>query len=258
VQWSEFIWFIPTAVQAVMLQSTAPLWAEGRFNELTAMLSRLLRYVALGTAFLLTVVVIFANQILEIYYGPEFREASLALRILAPGVFSFSLARVMWPVIQARGKVLTLVAVMAVVVLVNLCLNWFLIPTWGAVGAAMASSVSYGSVIFAYLWVLHRDGIQPLNSLAGSRLLILCLVSGGVAAPIAMFIPSSLVALIMGSLVVAGIYGLGIIRLGLIQVSEIQHIINSLPGPLHKHSVNMFGVLQPMLLRLEVSAPGKL
>ncbi|HXV99087.1 MAG TPA: oligosaccharide flippase family protein, partial [Anaerolineae bacterium] len=29
VQWSEFVWFIPMAVQAIMLQSTAPWWAGG-------------------------------------------------------------------------------------------------------------------------------------------------------------------------------------------------------------------------------------
>jgi hypothetical protein len=62
----------------------------------------------------------------------------------------------------------------------------------------------------------------------------------------------------MGSLVVAGIYGLGIIWLGLVKVGEIQQIIDSLPGPLHKHSLGLFGALQPMLLRIEVSAPGKL
>jgi hypothetical protein len=73
-----------------------------------------------------------------------------------------------------------------------------------------------------------------------------------------MFTPSPLMALVLGGLVVAGIYGLGIIRLGLIKVSEIQQIIDSLPDPLHKHSLGLFGVLQPMLLRIEVSLPGKL
>ncbi|MFO0766982.1 MAG: hypothetical protein U0231_09360 [Nitrospiraceae bacterium] len=45
VQWSEFVWFVPIAIEGVMLQSTARLRAENRLDELSRLVSRLMRYV---------------------------------------------------------------------------------------------------------------------------------------------------------------------------------------------------------------------
>jgi O-antigen/teichoic acid export membrane protein len=252
VQWSESAWFIPMAVQEVMLQSTSRLWAEKRVSEITDLLSRLLRYVALGTAFLLTVVFVFADRILGIYFGAEFVDACLALRILIPGVFGFSLARVMWPVMQARGNVLALVVAIAAAVTANLTLNWYLIPKWGRVGAAVATSLSYGSVVFAYVWIIQSWGVRPFKGLHGGRFLLLCIVTMAVSAPATVFIPSALAAIVVGSLVAACVYGVGALWLGLVGVVEIRHIIESLPGPLRSSCAKVFTILKPMLVRVEI------
>ena len=103
VQWSQFVWFIPIAVEGVMLQSTARLWAERRVGDVSSLVSRLLRYVMLGTAFLLLIVFALGDQIVILYFGPQFAEAALALRLLVPGAFCYAMARVLWPVIQAGG-----------------------------------------------------------------------------------------------------------------------------------------------------------
>lgn len=257
VQWSEFVWVVPLAVQSVMLQSTSQLWAENRIGEITALLSRLLRYVALGTAFLLIVVFVFADQILLLYFGPDFVEASLALRLLAPGVFSFSLARIMWPVIHARGNVVSLVLVTLTATLANLALNWFIIPPWGAVGAAIASSIAYGSVIFVYAWMIHRCGVRPFEGLDGVRLLLLCLLTGMLLALISTLIQSALVAVMIGVLAAAVIYGVGILWFGLIRVSEIQEIVDSLPGLLRSPVIWVFQDLKPVLVLIETGLPRK-
>ena len=79
VQWSQFVWVVPMAVEAVMLQAMAPLWRANQITQITAMLSRWLRYTTLVTAFFLLFVFVFADQVLQIYFGPDFGEASLML-----------------------------------------------------------------------------------------------------------------------------------------------------------------------------------
>ena len=103
VQWSQFVWFIPIAVEGVMLQATARFWAEQRVGDVTNLVSRLLRYVMLGTACLLLIVFVLGDRIVTVYFGPQFAEAALALRLLVPGAFCYAMARVLWPVIQAGG-----------------------------------------------------------------------------------------------------------------------------------------------------------
>jgi O-antigen/teichoic acid export membrane protein len=258
VRWAEFVFFVPIAVQGVMLQATSQQWAERRTVEITALLSRVLRYVALGTAFPLVVVFGLAEEILWLYFGPDFIGASLALRILVPGVFSLSLARVMWPVIQACGCVIWLVAVMAMATAANLGLNWWLIPHWGAVGAATSSCVSYGSVVFGNKWILRDYGVQPFRRQDGGRLLLLCTVIGGILPVIAAPMPSALVAVIAGVILAFFGYGAGALWLGLIRVDEIQQIIESLPDRLRTPSVRVLGKLQPALLRIEIGSLKKL
>ncbi|MFO0766983.1 MAG: hypothetical protein U0231_09365 [Nitrospiraceae bacterium] len=51
----------------------------------------------------LIVVMVFASQTVTLYFGPRFEQAAVPLQLLVPGVFAFSLARVMRPVIQAHG-----------------------------------------------------------------------------------------------------------------------------------------------------------
>jgi O-antigen/teichoic acid export membrane protein len=254
VQWSEFVWIISLAVQTVMLQSTARFWVDRRLDELTALVGRLLRYVALATVLPLIVVFMFARQVLTLYFGPAYAEASVAVQILAPGVLSFALARVLGPVIQSRGNATSLVVVIGAATAANLILNWLLIPTWGAAGAAMASAISYGSVLFVYLAMLRRYGVDPFAGMSHGRLgrlLLLIVLTMGALVPIAWFVPSALIAVIAGGAVAVAVYGAGVLWLGLLSVDELRLIIQSLPVTLRRPGERIFSRLQPALLWIE-------
>lgn len=251
VQWSEFVWMVSLAVQTIMLQSTARLWANNQLDELTTLLSRLLRYVALATALPLIVVFVFAQQILTLYFGAAYAQASLALQILAPGVLSFALARVLAPVIQSRGNAVPLIAVVGGAAIVNVALNWLLIPAWGANGAAVASAIAYGCVLFVYAGALRRYGVNPFAGFSTLRLLVLMALTVAALLPIARLIPSAPVAVLVGTLVAVAVYGLGVLWLSLLSVGELRQIIQSLPARLRRPGEKIFGRLQPALVWIE-------
>lgn len=256
VQWSEFVWFIPIAIEGVMLQTTARLWALGQVEEITQLVSRLTRYVALTTAFLLVFVLVFSEHIVTLYFGPEFKEAAVPLQLLVPGAFAFSLARVIRPVIQARGWVMTLLKVVGAAAAINIAMNLALVPSWGAAGASVATSISFIGVAVVYVRLLHVEGARASQGFSSSRFALLCTATAAVLAPIALSIPSSLIALSVGGIVALGLYWAGVLWLGLIRVRELERIVDSLPGPLRLVGVKLMRVLQPMLIRLNAIALG--
>jgi O-antigen/teichoic acid export membrane protein len=234
-----------------MLQTTARLWSENQTERITTILGRLLRYTALGTSFLLAVVTVFAPTILRLYFGAPFAGADTALRILVPGVFSFSLARVMWPVIQAKGRVLPLVSVVGVATTVNIVLNWLCIPRWGAEGAAFAASVSYGGVAFAYIALLRARSVNPLHGLSMLRLAALFTIAVAAMSAWCYVAAPPLLILASGFATAVLIYAVGAIGLRLISVSEIRQIIETLPALIRRPGLNAFGIIQPLLATIE-------
>lgn len=230
-QWSEFVWFLPLAVQSVMIQSTSRLWVEGRIEEIAALLNTMVRLVALGTALILIVIMLFADSILHVYFGPAFAGASLPLRVLAPGVFGYSLARILHPVIQARGNVGALLPLIAGAAALNVVLNILLMPVMGSVGAALSSCLTYGGLIFLYERQLRAYGVRAFAAFSLSRFALLCAGTALLASP-ALFIPAPLLAIAAGGAVSVVVFGLGALLLGLVSPDELRNLVRHLPKPL--------------------------
>ncbi|HVG02816.1 MAG TPA: polysaccharide biosynthesis C-terminal domain-containing protein [Nitrospira sp.] len=254
VQWSEFVWFVPIAIEGVMLQSTAGWWAQGKIEEITRLVSRLMRYVAVTTAFLLIYVLVFAEHIVTFYFGPQFRDATFPLQLLVPGAFAFSLARVIRPVIQAHGWVMTLLKTVSAATVVNVMLNVVLVPRWGATGAAVATSLSFICVTLLYVRLLQGEGVHAFQGFAAGRLLLLCAGTVAVLVPIALTVSEPLLAITVGGLTALCLYWCGVFWLGLIRVRELERIVESMPGPLRQAGIKAMRLLQPMLMRLDAIA----
>lgn len=254
VQWSEFVWFLPIAIEGVMVQSTAHLWVRGQVEEITRLVSRLMRYVAMTTAFLLIFVLAFAEHIVTVYFGPEFQGATLPLQLLIPGAFAFSLARVIRPVIQAHGWVVTLLKIVFAATVMNILLNVAFVPRWGAAGAAVATSVSFIGVAMMYVRLLQEEGAHPFQGFSWGRFMLLCAGTSAVLVPIAKAISVPLVALTVGGIVAFGLYWGGVFRLGLIRLRELEQMVDSLPGPIRRIAISLMHLLQPILVRLGATA----
>lgn len=254
VQWSEFVWFVPIAIEGVMVQSTAHLWVRGQVEEITRLVSRLMRYVAVTTAFLLIFVLAFAEHIVTVYFGPEFSGATLPLQLLVPGAFAFSLARVIRPVIQAHGWVVTLLKVVFAATVLNVLLNVAFVPRWGAAGAAAATSLSFIGVAMLYVRLLQEEEVHPFQGLSWGRFILLCAGTGSVLVSIAMAISAPFVALTVGGIVGFGLYWSGVFRLGLIRFRELEQMVESLPGPIRRIALRFMRPFQAILVRLDAAA----
>ena len=90
--------------------------------------------------------------LLPLIYGPRFADATIQLLILLPGIYLFGIESVLVQHFTGTGLPVTIPVFWLITLAINLILNLALVPTYGARGAALASSLSY-SLIFVFVAV---------------------------------------------------------------------------------------------------------
>jgi O-antigen/teichoic acid export membrane protein len=151
VSFAELIWYLPNAL------ATAIAAKGGRTSEVsgTDYVSRTTRIAVVllaATTVLGAVVVPFA---IPLIFGRSFAPSVLVFFAILPGILADGVARILWSYQTVRGRQYwrqALVATVANVVAVVL-----LVPRWGAVGAALASTVCYAGLAAFTITRFCRD-----------------------------------------------------------------------------------------------------
>lgn len=148
------------ALNSVLAAKFSVLFAQGNISEVERIAKKYSRVITLLTCPLLLVFVFFSEQVMSVF-GDEFVTGMYALTILALGQFinvatgSVSMAMVM------KGEQNILLIFLAVSVIVNISLNFLLIPSLGATGAATATSVSFIMLnLLGYFYCRFRFNIR--------------------------------------------------------------------------------------------------
>jgi O-antigen/teichoic acid export membrane protein len=148
---AETLWYIPNALGTVMFSRAVD---PGEDASGTAVV--LARVTVAMTVALAVPAYLLGPWLVEILYGPEFREAGLALRWILPGIVAYSIVAVLsrYAVGRGRPELATVANVTGLVV--NVASNLLLIPVLGIVGAALASSISYACTAILMLAMFRR------------------------------------------------------------------------------------------------------
>lgn len=99
---------------------------------------------------------------LPLIYGPGFAEATTQLLILLPGVYLVGLESVLVQHFTGTDLPVAIPGFWIVTVLVNLALNFALVPAFGARAAALSSTLSYALIFVLVAWYFCRKtGRRP-------------------------------------------------------------------------------------------------
>lgn len=92
-------------------------------------------------------------------FGPEFRDAATALRVLILGVFGIVALKQLGNALTGQGRPLLATVAIGMAFCLTVVLDILLIPPYGGLGAAVASSVSYtvGGVLIAVIFARALD-----------------------------------------------------------------------------------------------------
>lgn len=150
----EQLWIISQAVSTVLLPRLSAMTGDdaGR-RALTPVIARFVLWATLLTAGVLAAV---AAPLIEALFGAEFRVAIPALMVLLPGVVLFSCSRVLANDLAARGLVGVNLALAVGILVVNVTGNMLLIPAYGIIGAALATTIAYLSDLLFRLILQNR------------------------------------------------------------------------------------------------------
>jgi O-antigen/teichoic acid export membrane protein len=145
---AELLWNVPAAFAFVLFPRVAGAGKDQQ-NQLTTAVCRITVAIVGGACIVAALLV---HPAVLLLYGEEFLPAAWPMIALLPGIFTMSVQQVLGADVSGRGYPGRVTIAAGVGVVINIALNVLCIPMWGAVGAALASSVAY-TVIAAMVLV---------------------------------------------------------------------------------------------------------
>ncbi|MEU7887449.1 polysaccharide biosynthesis C-terminal domain-containing protein [Microbispora bryophytorum] len=146
-------------------QVVLPRQAVSGAHEAERLTARTLRLNLLVSAAFIGLVAAASPWAIPLVYGHAFAASVAPLLVLAPGALALTVTRPTEQYLVRLGRPMTMTAIACTALAVNLVLNLVLIPHWGAVGAALASTVAYTLLaLLETAWFLRsaRVGVSEL------------------------------------------------------------------------------------------------
>jgi len=139
---AESLWLLSKGISTVLLPKLSELHNdEGKRKMLTPFIARWVFLFTFVAAVIAAIVIPYAINLL---YGAEFMPGVQTFRILLIGIVLGAFSRVLANDIAARDLPQYNFYTSIAVVSVNVTMNFILIPKWGIIGAAVATSSAYG------------------------------------------------------------------------------------------------------------------
>lgn len=154
---AEVAWYVPNSVGVVLFPrlSHAPL---EQVHQITAKVCR--NTLAIAGAIVVGMLTV-SWLFVPLAYGSAYRATVPPLLILLPGVMSMAIYKVLTRNFTSRDRQQVSILASSVALMLNVSLDWMLIPQWGVVGAAMASTAGYTAAGVLLLAFFLRDSGLP-------------------------------------------------------------------------------------------------
>ena len=158
---AEMLLIVPEAVTTPLMKRL--LQQDAGMERLTPLALRLTATVMLGACMGMALI---GQWLIVTLFGADYAPAYPALLALLPGLLGLCYASILRLDLLGKNRPGTVSLLMGAGAALNLLLNVLLIPTWGIVGAAAASSIAYLAVTVAMLVLYCRlSGVPAAHTL---------------------------------------------------------------------------------------------
>lgn len=159
---TQYLWQIPMLFSTIVFARSAVSKNDKVFSLKVAQLLRV-SFVIIGIVSL--GLLLFSEWIIVGMYGEQFRESTTVLNYLLPGVLILTIYKVMNMDLAGKGKPWIAMWAMLPSLVINIVMNIILIPEWGADGAAISSTVSYGVAGILFLFFYSKAVNVPVKDI---------------------------------------------------------------------------------------------
>jgi O-antigen/teichoic acid export membrane protein len=151
------------SVSLIFMPVTSELFARKKFKELKRIFQVVSKWIFFLTLPGFVALVLFSSQILNILFGSVYTAGALALITLSCGYFISALAGPTRMLLQTLGKTKILLANNIAILVINVILNFYLIPIYGILGAAAATASSLILLSILTLFEVYKYSKQQLK-----------------------------------------------------------------------------------------------
>lgn len=160
----QLLTFVLSAFGFMVMPALSSLDAEESVGEMRHTYQITSKWILLVTLPVFLVVALFPEMVLKLTFGGEYVSGALALSVLSVGFFTHAIVGPNGNTLTSVGRTRTIMYDNIAIAVTNVSLNLVLIPRYGLVGAAVATSVSYGLLNSLYTYQLYQEtGIQPFT-----------------------------------------------------------------------------------------------
>lgn len=164
------MWLLPSALSAVVFPRVAALTGTGETEHRAMVEEKSLRHVAVITVVSALLLGLGLIALVEVVYGPEFRDAIALGLILLPGVSLIGIANVLSATTVGRGYPIYSLYTALISTPPTIVLYVLLVPSLEATGAALASTISYALSFVLSAWYFRRvTGLRVAPLLVPTR-----------------------------------------------------------------------------------------
>lgn len=226
---AELMWLLPKALQALLLYSSSNYWSAEKHDTINRVGTMATRLIFATSCLMAAGLIVLADDFMPLYFGSEFAAAVGPMLLLLPGVIGFAMARPINAIVQGSGELRVLIYAAGGAAAINLALNVVLIPLFGMMGAAAATSVGYGSMAVFSTLASRAVGFDPVSDLRLPRIGLAAALSMAAMYPVDQVVSSSYVSLAVVPVIGTVVYLLVIFRTGVISEQEARHVTTNLP-----------------------------
>jgi O-antigen/teichoic acid export membrane protein len=224
---AQLILLVLTSMEFIFMPILSELHSDGRHDEMQRFYQIVTKWSFTGTLPVFFVLVLFPRLTISLTFGDQYTSGAQALAVLSLGFFIHVLSGPNNTTLTSTGRTKFVMYVNLLAGVLNLLLNIWLISELSFLGAAIATTVSYGLMnLFFAGYLYSRMGIHPLSS---------ALVRPGVAAAVLLlivrwavrtFFGVSVVSLVLAFTAFCGLYAVAVLRFGGIEQEEIQLLLD--------------------------------
>jgi O-antigen/teichoic acid export membrane protein len=157
---TQYLWQIPMLFSTIVFARSS-ISKDGKAFSLKV--AQLLRVSSVIIVIISIGLVLFSEIIIVGMYGECFKESISVLNYLLPGVLLLTVFKVMNMDLAGKGKPWIAVKAMLPALFINIGMNVLLIPKFGADGAAISSTVSYGIAGILFLFFYSKTVMLPIR-----------------------------------------------------------------------------------------------
>lgn len=153
---------ISLSVAAVILPAASEAASLKDKSLLKNYITQSYRYVVLLVLPLCVGIALFAQPLLSLLFGPKYIYGASALSILVFGMTFYTLFMVSSSIVQGIGYPRLPMIILLLGTLLNIALNFLMVPLYGIIGAAIATTIVALVIMIAMLWkTIHLTEVNP-------------------------------------------------------------------------------------------------